>query len=40
MFVKVALEQKILDKDKTKSKIQILPGLFISRSALLNNADI
>ena len=29
MFVKVALEQNILDKDKTKSKIQILPGLFI-----------
>ena len=29
MFVKVALEQKILDKDKTKSKIQILSGLFI-----------
>ena len=29
MFVKVALEQKILDKDKTKSKIQILQGLFI-----------
>ena len=29
MFVKVALEQKILDKDKTKSKIQIFPDLFI-----------
>lgn len=29
MFVKVALEQKILDKDKTKYKIKILPGLFI-----------